>query len=215
MVQADEVVILTEDQCRKLLAHVKHRTLYPILTLALATGARRAELLALRLKDFNPERGTIRIERSLEQTKAGLRFKPPKTKHGKRVVSIPPYVVAELRAHLVKVKERRLLLGKGKANRDDLLFPRWDGQVRSPHSLTQKFQLAMTALKIEGVTLHSVRHTHASELIASGMDALTISRRLGHGSPAITLTVYGHLIEGKDSEAAAVMERAFNKLRTE
>jgi integrase len=124
-------------------------------------------------------------------------------------------VVAALRAHLVKVQERRLLLGMGRASREDHLFPRWDGQVRSPHWLTQKFQLAMIALKIEGLTLHSIRHTHVSELIASGMDVLTVSRRLGHGSPAITLTVYSHLIEGKDNEAAAVMERAFNKLRTE
>jgi len=61
---------------RKLLRHVDGRTLRPILALALATGDRRGELLALRIKDFNPEARTIRIERSLEQTKAGLRFKP-------------------------------------------------------------------------------------------------------------------------------------------
>ena len=72
---------------------------------------------------------------------------------------------------------------------DDLLSPRWDGEARSPHLLTPKFALAMAALKIEGATLHSLRHTHTSQLIASGMDVLTISRRLGHGSPAITLTV--------------------------
>ena len=108
-----------------------------------------------------------------------------------------------------------LLLGMGRATRDDLLFPRWDGQMRSPHWLTQKFQQAMDALKIKEVTLHSLRHTHASQLIASGMDILTISRRLGHGSAAITLRVYGHLIEGKDAQAAEVVERLFNSLRTE
>lgn len=102
--------------------------------------------------------------------------------------------VAELKAHIIKVQERRLILGMGRATRDDLLFPRWDGQVRSPRWLTQKFQQAMAALKVEGVTLHNLRHTHASQLIASGMDMLTISRRLGHGSPAVTLTVYGHLM---------------------
>jgi hypothetical protein len=48
--------------------------------------------------------------------------------------------------------ERRLLLGMGRAARDDLLFPRWDGQIRSPHWLTQTFQQAMAALKIKGVT---------------------------------------------------------------
>ena len=109
--------------------------------------------------------------------------------------------------------ERRLLLGMGRATRDDLLFPRWDGQIRSPHGMTQKFQQAMAALKIKGVTLHSLRHTHASQLIASGIDVLTISCRLGHGSPAITLTVYGHLIEGKDRQAAEAMEHNFALFR--
>jgi integrase len=59
------------------------------------------------------------------------------------------------------------------------------------------------------VGLHSLRHTHASMLIASGVDILTISRRLGHVSPTITLGVYGHLIHGGDDRAAAVMEVAF------
>ena len=54
-------------------------------------------------------------------------------------------------------------------------------------------------------TLHSLRYTHASVLIASGMDVLTISRRLGHGSPAITLTVYGHLFK-TDDRAPAIIE---------
>jgi integrase len=214
-VQQDEMVILDRDHIGKLFQRVKGRTLYPILMLGLATGARRGELLALRLKDFNTDKATIRIERSLEQTKAGLRFKGPKTKHGKRTISIPPTVVAELKQHIIKVQERRLLLGLGRAGKDDLLFPRWDGQVRSPHWLTQKFQQVMAALKIEGATLHSLRHTHASQLIASGMDVLTISRRLGHGTPAITLTVYGHLMQGMDAKAADVMEQTLATLQTE
>ena len=64
----------------------------------------------------------------------------------------------------------------------------------------------MDAAKITA-TLHSLRHTHASTLIASGLDVLTISRRLGHGSPAITLSVYGHLFK-TDDRAAQIMEAA-------
>ena len=214
-IDSEEIVILTSEQVGDLLRHVAGRTLRPIIALALATGARRGELLALRIKDFNSDARTVRIERSLEQTKTSLRFKPPKTRNGKRTISIPPFTVAELRAHIVKLQERRLALGMGRASRDDLLFPRWDGQVRSPHWLTQKFALAMEALGIKGVTFHSLRHTHASQLIASGMDPLTISRRLGHGSPTITLTVYGHLIEGTDTRAAELMENMFAKLRTD
>jgi len=117
--------------------------------------------------------------------------------------------VAELRAHLMKQQEQRLGLGMGRASDDDLLSPRWDGKVRSPHWLTQKFAQEMAALKIEGVTLHSLRHTHASQLIAAGMDVLTISRRHGHGSPTITLAVYGHLFSNTDARAAEIMEATF------
>jgi integrase len=58
------------------------------------------------------------------------------------------------------------------------------------------------------VTLHTLRHTHASQLITSGMDILTVSRRLGHSSPAITLTVYGHLLT-PDDRAADIMQAMF------
>jgi integrase len=156
----------------------------------------------------------VRVSSS-EQTKSGLRVKAPKTRHGRRTIALPPSVVTELRAYLVGLQELRLSLGMGRANNDDLLFARFDGKTRSPHWLTQKFALLMDALKIGGVTFHSLRHTHASQLIASGMDMLTISRRLGHGSPTITLAVYGHLFSNTDARAAEIMEATFADLRTD
>ena len=62
------------------------------------------------------------------------------------------------------------------------------------------------------VSLHALRPTYASQLIASGMDVLTISRRLEHGSPTITLNIYGHLFGNTDDRAADVIERAFGKV---
>ena len=58
------------------------------------------------------------------------------------------------------------------------------------------------------MTLHALRHTHASQLIASGLDIVTISRRLGHGSPTITLSVYAHLFGNTDERTAAAVETA-------
>jgi len=86
------------------------------------------------------------------------------------------------------------------------LYSPWDGSTRSPNALTKEWSLAMKKAGLNA-TLHSLRHTHASTLIASGLDVLTISRRLGHGSPAITLGVYGHLFK-PDDRAAAIMEKA-------
>jgi integrase len=81
------------------------------------------------------------------------------------------------------------------------------GSTRAPHWLTQKFALAMIDLGID-CTLHGLRHTHVSQLIAAGMDVLTISRRIGHASPEITLRVYGHLFRNTDARAAEIMEAA-------
>ena len=76
------------------------------------------------------------------------------------------------------------------------------------------FALAMVALKID-CTLHGLRHFHVSRLIASGLDVLTISRRIGHASPTITLNVYGHLFSNTDARSAEIMETAFAKVRTD
>ena len=67
----------------------------------------------------------------------------------------------------------------------------------------------MKVIGMPEITLHSLRHTHASMLVASGMNILTISRRLGHASPTITLGAYGHLIHGTDDQAAKIMDQAF------
>jgi integrase len=209
-----EVTILTEGQIGATLRHLQGRTLRPIVSFLLDTGARRGEALALRWKDLDLDRGTVRIERSLEQTKAGLRFKAPKTKNGRRNVSISPWLVAELRAHRTRQQQRRLSLGLGRAPDDSLVFARWDGATRAPHWLTQKFAMAMAALQID-CTLHGLRHTHVSKLISSGLDVLTISRRIGHASPTITLSVYGHLFSNTDARAAEIMQSMFGKIRSE
>ena len=78
----------------------------------------------------------------------------------------------------------------------------------SPDKLSRDWGLAVRALGLPSVTFHALRHTHASVLIAAGTDILTISRRLGHGSPAITLGVYGHLFSNTDAAAADVIEAA-------
>ncbi len=210
-----ELTILTEDEIGSVLRHLNGRTLRPIISFLLGTGCRRGEVLALRWKDIDWNASRVRIERSVEQTKkGGLRFKSPKTKNSRRNVSISPWLLAELRSHRARQQERRLSLGIGRAPDESLVFARWDGSTRAPHWLTQKFSLAMDALKID-CTLHALRHTHVSQLIAAGMDILTISRRLGHGSAAITLRVYGHLFANTDAKAAEIIEAAFAKVRTE
>jgi integrase len=204
-----EIQILSESDIAAVLRALNGKTLRTVVSFLLGTGCRRGEALALRWSDVDLDTAVVRIERSLEQTKAGLRFKSPKTRTGRRAVTISTWLVAELRAHRVREVERRFALGMGAPPDDALVFGKWDGAPRAPHAVTTQFRLATAALGIKSCTLHALRHTHVSQLIASGLDVLTIGRRVGHSSAAVTLNVYGHLIAGQDAKAAAVMEKAF------
>jgi integrase len=203
-----EIEILTPGEIKTVLAALRGRPLCPVAVLALATGMRRGELAALRWGDVDFDGGKIRVERSLEQTNAGLTFKSPKTKAGRRTVSIPTSIVAELRRHWSKQQQQRLVLGMGKAGADDLVFARPDGRPWAPDSLTSAWQKAVATLKLPTVTLHALRHTHVSQLIAAGLDVVTISRRVGHSNPTITLGVYAHLFGNTDERAAVAVEAA-------
>ncbi len=213
-VESEEVAIVPDVE--GLLRRLRDRSIYPVASLALATGMRRGELLALRWRDVDFDRGVIRVEQSIELTKAGMRIKSPKTRHGRRSITVPPTIVAELRARWRREQEQRLALGLGKGDGGVLVFHNFDGGPLHPAGVTKEWSRAMTALGIIGITLHSLRHTHASQLIAAGVDVVTVSRRLGHGSPTITLGVYGHLFANTDDRAASVIEATFAKAaRTE
>jgi integrase len=166
--------------------------------------------VALRWQDIDFDAGRLTIEQALEETRAyGLRIKGPKTKHGRRTISLPPHLLTELRQRRRMLQEERLARGLGKAPADSPVLARPEGTYQSPNALSKAWPRIMAAIGMPKVTVHSLRHTHASMLIASGVDILTISRRLGHSSPTITLGVYGHLIHGTDDRAAAIMEAAF------
>src|SRR6516162_1114840 len=197
-----ELPILQPDRAREMLQALRGKPLYLLASLALATGMRRNEMLALRWQNVDLDASRLRVEQALEETQAyGIRTKAPKTRNGRRTIVLPASTVAELRAHWKTQQEQRLVAGLGKAPDSAPVFAEFDGRFLSPNAITKAWPRAMAAIGMPEITLHSLRHTHASMLIASGMDTLTISRRLGHGSPTITLRVYGHLIHGSDDRA--------------
>jgi integrase len=209
-VEPKEIEILREDNVKTLLDKLHGSPLYMVALLGLSTGMRRGEMLALRWSDIVGN--TIKVERSLEHTKAaGLRFKSPKTRTGRRTISIPASVVAEVRAHRMAQQERWLALGLGKIGDDQTVLATWEGKPRTPNALSKDWSETFRGKP----TLHALRHTHASQLIAGGMDVVSVSRRLGHASPTITLGVYGHLFSNTDDRAAEIIEATFSRLRTD
>ena len=166
---------------------------------------RRGELLGLQWGDVDLDGGTLRVERSVEETQAGLRLKPPKTKRGRRNITLPPgrpETVVMLRTHKVQQMELRFIIGAGAIRTDTLVFGTVDGGLMRPRNLSKAWWRARSAMKLPAVSFHAFRHSHASMLIRAGVDVITVSRRLGHANASITLNVYGHLIEGADAAAA-------------
>jgi integrase len=205
-----EKEILQPDQARELLRRLDGHPLHTLAVLALHTGARRNELLALRWQDIDLDAGRLRIETALEQTRAyGIRVKAPKTRRGRRTIALPALALEVLRAHWRAQQEQRLALGMGKAPADSPVLATLEGKPQSPTAITNAWVRAVNAIGMPEAGLHSLRHTHASMLIAAGMDILTISRRLGHSTATVTLSVYGHLIGGTDDRAAQTMDAAF------
>ena len=203
-----EIESLKADQIDTVLSALRGHALEPIAVLALSSGARRGELLGLAWASVDLDAATIKIERSLEQTKAGLKFKAPKTKHGRRTVTLPPVALGALRAHRRRQLELRMAVGLGRLDPDSLVFSTVDGNPIPPNNLSRDWARFVKAHKLPAISFHALRHSHASALIVGGIDTLTLSRRIGHASAVVTLGIYGHLFSETDKTAAKAIEAA-------
>lgn len=182
-----------------------HRLFVPAM-ISLFTGLRIGEVLALRWGRVDIDGKVIQVREAVEETKThGIRFKPPKTKAGRRDVTLPDVLVDTLREFRKEQLELRVKLGAGKLPDDGLLFAGVDGALPSQ----KRYSKAWSDFRPD-LGFHSLRHTHASQLIDAGVDIVTISKRLGHAKPNITLLVYAHLFRKDDGKAAAAINASMN-----
>ena len=172
--------------------------------LGAATGARRAELLGLRFGDIDLDARVMTIQRSVIYTpKTGLIIKSTKTGRPRRI-SLDEVAIAVLVSQIDEVKAAA---SAGFDLVDDpYLFPGEPsgGAPWHPDWPTHAFRKTCDDLGMKW-HFHQLRHFTATQLIAAGLDVRTVSGRLGHADPSVTLRVYSHVVEAKDREAAAIM----------
>jgi integrase len=203
-----EMATLTTEQSGQLLDAIRSTPLYWPVLIALATGMRRGEILALRWRNLDLDRGVIRIVESLEQTKGGLRFKPPKTDRA-RAVTLPSFAVDELRRLRREQAESLLVLGV-RQTEATLVCTQPDASPIAPKVLTNYFGRVTKRLGLP-IHFHSLRHTHATHLLLAGVHPKVAQERLGHATVAMTLDIYSHVTERLRDDAANKIDAAFRR----
>jgi len=181
-----------------------------LVILALATGARRGEVMGLEWKDVNFETDTIEVRQvSQYLPEKGIFVKEPKNETSKRVISIPASVMDLLKTYRKEWLENRLLMGDLWQG-SEMLFTSWDGKPMHPDTITSWFIKFLKRHNLPHIAFHALRHTSASLLIAEGVNLKSVSRRLGHSNISTTGDIYAHALRSVDQEAAAKLDNLFN-----
>ena len=179
----------------------------PVL-LGLMCGMRRGEVAALRWGAVDLDKGRLMVIQSAEQTRAGVRYKEPKSGQA-RAIALSPAVVTELRAHRVRQAETHLRLGL-RMNAESFVVARMDGAPYAPNTISNEWR-RVPLNGLPRVRFHDLRHTHASHMLASGVHPKIASERLGHSRVGITLDLYSHMVEGLQEDAVARVDAAMTK----
>lgn len=211
--KAKKVHPLDWEKLDALFSVLKGDRLYPAYLLALTTGLRRGELLGLCWDCVDLDKGAITVKRQLVPLNKGPELQDAtKTKSSGRTVTLTAEAARELKAWKKRQAQEKLLAGE-LWEENNLVFCREDGSPLRPEEFTKRFQRLAGRAGLSGVRLHDLRHTHASLLIAEGVNPKVIQERLGHNSITTTLDLYGHLLPGLDGAAAEALEGLAEKVR--
>jgi integrase len=205
-----EMNSLTPEQARALLAAAEGSRFEALCILALGTGMRRGELLALTWRHVDLDHGILQVRATMKRYDGHWVIAETKTRRSRRRIALTPSACDALRRHRVRLNEERLALGEA-WNDHDLVFPNTIGNPLDDRRMVRRWFRPM--LKKAGVPLirfHDLRHTAATLLLLAGVHPKVVSEMLGHASIAITLDLYSHVLPDMQREATAAMERALN-----
>jgi integrase len=209
-IHKEEVRPLTHKQARKLLETARGDRLEALYVVAIQSGLRQGELLALRWEDVDLEARTLQVRRTLTRNGGKLTVGLTKTARGRRTVKLTQDATEVLQAHL-----KRQLADIDKAGENwqenGLVFCTGKGTLINPSNLRRR-SLAplLQRAGLPLMTFHQLRHTAATILLLKNVNPKVVSEMLGHATIAITLDTYSHVLPNMQHSAVAAMEEAFS-----
>jgi len=204
-----EIQSLTMEQAHKLLKSLRGNRLEMLLTLALTTGLRRGEILALRWADVDLEKQTVRVHRTVDYIgKFGYVETEPKTAAGSRTVVVASFVIDMLKQHRREQLEARLKAG-GKWEDRDLVFTDLSGGYFNPRYLDLLFHKVLAEAGLPSMRFHDLRHSAATLLRGMGVDMKVLQEILGHSNFMITANIYSHVFLSMQEDAMGKWDTEF------
>jgi integrase len=209
-VNTQEVTPLTREEARRLLNTVQGDRLEALYVVALHTGLRQGELLALRWEDLDLEAHKLQLRRTVTKDGGKLTIGPAKTAKGRRTVKLTRDATDALRRHLTRQLEE--IDGLGDLFEDNgLVFCTAKGTLINPSNLRRRsFAPLLVRAGLPHMTFHQLRHTAATILLLKNVNPKIVSEMLGHASIAITLDTHSHVLPNMQDSAVAAMEEAFS-----
>jgi len=188
-----KIKVLIPSEINALLEAVTNQKYKTLFTLAIMSGSRQGELFGLKWMDIDWFNKQIHIQRTFNE---GAWYKP-KSKASSRKIDIGPTMMAELKKWKLACPPNKL----------DLVFPNEAGKPMDHGNMLRRyFYPALKKTKLPRIRFHDLRHTYASLLIDQGENIKYIQSQLGHASPIVTLSVYAHLMNPVNQEAACRLD---------
>jgi integrase len=202
---------LTLVQAKKLLEGIQGHRLEAVLMMAVITGMRKGEIIALRWSDIDLERRVLRVLHTVDYIPGyGYVENEPKTQAGKRTIDVPAFFIDMLKQHRVKQEQRRLKVGEVWENRD-LVFPDLSGGYLNPIHVLRMFKKILQRAGLPHMPFHDLRHSAATILISMGIHPKVIQELLGHSDISITLGIYGHLFPSMQQDVVEKWQGVFGE----
>jgi len=204
--QRREMQALSPEQARRFLVAARGTRYGMLFELAITTGLRPSEYLALKWEDIDFERGTLSVVRSLDAMPGGgFRLEETKTRNSRRVVKLLPGVLRALLEH--RQAQQRLREEAGERwNEQGFVFTNAEGGPLDGHNLSSRhLRRILKEAGLPQIRLYDLRHTAATLALSAGVPVKVVSEMLGHSSVALTLDVYSHVLPHMQEDAARRM----------
>jgi len=201
-----EMKYFTPDQVRQFLEAAKNSKQYALFVLAIETGMRPGEYLALQWKDIDLENRTLSVRRTVKVKKGGgFYYSTPKTAKSNRPLTLTPELIAALKAQRIEQLQAKMQI-RDVYRENDLVFPNEIGDPMLIGNLRKRyFEKIVKDAGLPKIRLYDLRHTSATMLLSEGEHPKVVSERLGHASIVLTLDTYSHVLPNMQKQATAKM----------